>query len=171
MDLATRLFCPRNSPGQNTGVGSRFLLQGIFLTQGSNPSLLRCRWILYHLSHQESPRMPEWVAYPFSSGSSQPQNRTGVSCIAVDYSPAQPPGKPIILSTAQQNTPNALPNFHSKPGDGHTDMNRPESLLSICSVSGRLPFLQKPVNPPDTIFLLMVILPGSEPELLTPTAS
>ena len=55
MDLATRLFCPRNSPGQNTGVDSRFLLQGIFLTKGSNPSLLHCRWILYHLSHQESP--------------------------------------------------------------------------------------------------------------------
>ena len=105
MDLATRLFCPRNSPGQNTGVDSRFLLQGIFLTKGSNPSLLHCRWILYHLSHQESPRIPEWVAYPFSSGSSQPQNRTGVSCIAVDSSPAQLPEKPIILSTAQQNTP------------------------------------------------------------------
>ena len=34
------------------GVGSHSLLQGIFLTQGSNPGLLRCRWILYHLSHQ-----------------------------------------------------------------------------------------------------------------------
>ena len=35
-----------------TGVGSRSLLQGIFPTQGSNPGLLHCRWILYHLSHQ-----------------------------------------------------------------------------------------------------------------------
>ena len=32
------------------------LFQGIFLTQGSNPGLPHCRWILYHLSHQESPR-------------------------------------------------------------------------------------------------------------------
>ena len=31
-------------PGKNTGVGSHFLLQGIFLTQGSNPHLLHCRW-------------------------------------------------------------------------------------------------------------------------------
>ena len=30
--------------------------QGIFPTQGSNPCLLHCRWILYHLSHQESPK-------------------------------------------------------------------------------------------------------------------
>ena len=73
---------PWNSPGQNTGVGSHSLLQGIFLTQGSNPSLPHCRWIIYQLRHQESPRILEWVAYPFSSRSFQPRNRTGVSCIA-----------------------------------------------------------------------------------------
>ena len=44
-----------NSPGKNTGVGSHFLLQRIFLTQGLNPRLLHCRWILYHLSHRGSP--------------------------------------------------------------------------------------------------------------------
>ena len=37
---------PWNSPGQNTGVGSLSLLQGIFPTQGSNPGLPHCRWIL-----------------------------------------------------------------------------------------------------------------------------
>ena len=71
-----------DSPGQNTGVGSLSLLQGIFPTQGSNPSLPHCRWILYQLSHKGSPRILEWVAYPFSSGSSRPRNQTGVSCIA-----------------------------------------------------------------------------------------
>ena len=35
-----RLLCPWDSPGKNTGVGYCALLQGIFLTQGSNPSLL-----------------------------------------------------------------------------------------------------------------------------------
>ena len=45
-----------NSPGQNTGVGSLSLLQGIFPTQGSNPGLPHGRWILYQLSHQGSPR-------------------------------------------------------------------------------------------------------------------
>ena len=73
---------PWNSPGQNTGMGSLSLLQGIFPTQRLNPHLLHCWWILYQLSHQGSPRILEWVAYPFSSGSSWPRNRTGVSCIA-----------------------------------------------------------------------------------------
>ena len=54
------LYSPWNSPGQNTGVGSRSLLQGIFPTQGSNPGLPCCRRILYQLSHQGSPRILEW---------------------------------------------------------------------------------------------------------------
>ena len=41
-----------------------------------------CKWILYCLSQQGSPWILEWIAYPFSRGSSQPRNRTGVSCIA-----------------------------------------------------------------------------------------
>ena len=44
------LYSPWNSPGQNTGVGIRFLLQGIFPTQGSNPGLPHYRRILYQLS-------------------------------------------------------------------------------------------------------------------------
>ena len=46
---------PWSSPGQNTGVCSLSLLQGIFPTQGSNPGLPPCRQILYRLSHQGSP--------------------------------------------------------------------------------------------------------------------
>ena len=76
------IYCPWNSPGQNIGVGSLSLLLGIFPAQGLNPGLPHCRWILYHLSHKGSPRILEWVTYPFSSGSSQPRNQTGVSCIA-----------------------------------------------------------------------------------------
>ena len=49
------LLCPWDSPGKNSGVGCHALLQEIFLTQESNPGLLRCRQILYHLSHQGSP--------------------------------------------------------------------------------------------------------------------
>ena len=60
--FTTRHHSPWNSPGQNTGVGSLSLPQGIFLTQGLNPGLLHCRQILYQLSHQGSPRIPEWVA-------------------------------------------------------------------------------------------------------------
>ena len=43
-----------DSPGKNTGVDSHALLQGIFPTQGLNPGLLHCWWILYCLSHQNS---------------------------------------------------------------------------------------------------------------------
>ena len=46
-------LCSWDSPGKNTGVGCHSLLQGIFLTQGSNP-VLHCRQILYRLSHQGS---------------------------------------------------------------------------------------------------------------------
>ena len=62
------LCSPWNSPGQNTGVDSYSLLQGIFLTQGLKPGLLRCRQSLYQLSHKRSPRILEWVASPFSIG-------------------------------------------------------------------------------------------------------
>ena len=47
-------FCPWDSLGKNTGVGSHSLLQGLFPTQGLNLSLLHCRQILYRLSHQGS---------------------------------------------------------------------------------------------------------------------
>ena len=54
--LPPRGLCsPWNSSGQNTGVGSLSLLQGIFPIQESNQGLLHCRWILYQLSYQRSP--------------------------------------------------------------------------------------------------------------------
>ena len=74
-------YSPWNSPAQNTGIGSLSLLQGIFPTQGSNPGLLHCRQILYQLSSRGRPGILEWVVYLFSSRSSQPRNRTGVSYI------------------------------------------------------------------------------------------
>ena len=102
-----RLLCPWDFPGKNTGVGCCFLLQGIFPTQGSNPGLPHHRQILYCLSHQGKwkwkslscvwlfvipwtitvhgilqARILEWVAFPFSRGSSQPRDQTQVSCIA-----------------------------------------------------------------------------------------
>ena len=52
--LPTRLLCPRDFPGNSTGVGSHFLLQGIFLSQGSNPCLLHWQMDSSPLSHQGS---------------------------------------------------------------------------------------------------------------------
>ena len=131
------LCSPLNSPGQNTGMDSLSLLQGIFPTRGSNPGLPHCRWILYQLSHKGSPifsgsillmvvynliywqiiyylkvkvlaiqlcltlsnsidcspsgssvhgllqaRILEWVAIPFSRGSSWCRNQTCISCVS-----------------------------------------------------------------------------------------
>ena len=76
------VYSPWDSPGWNTGVGCHSLLQGIFSIQRSNSGLPLFRRILYQLSHKGSPRLLERVAYPFSSGSSQPRNWTRVSCIA-----------------------------------------------------------------------------------------
>ena len=56
------LYSPWNSPGQNTGVGSLYLLQGISRTQELNSTLPPCRWILYQLNHMENPR--NWYACP-----------------------------------------------------------------------------------------------------------
>ena len=72
----TRLRCPWGFSRQEYGVGCHALLQGIFPTQGSNPGLPHCLRIVYHLNHQWSPRILEWVSYPFSKGTSQPRNQT-----------------------------------------------------------------------------------------------
>ena len=61
-------YSPWDSPGQNTGVGSRSLLQGIFPTQGSNPGLPHCRQILYQLSYKGSLLWGEVERKCFSRG-------------------------------------------------------------------------------------------------------
>ena len=89
-----------NSPGQNTGMDSLSLLQEIFPTQGSYPGLPHCRQILYQLSHKGCPRMLEWVAYPFSSRSSQPRNwssEPGSPLLQMDSLPTEHLGKPSFI--------------------------------------------------------------------------
>ena len=46
--LSTRLLCPWDFPGKNTGVGCHFLLQRIFWPRNQTCCFLHCRWILYH---------------------------------------------------------------------------------------------------------------------------
>ena len=60
------LHSPWNSPGQNTGVSSLSLLQGILPTQGSNPGLLHFRRILYQLSHRKAWKQVKWSGIPIS---------------------------------------------------------------------------------------------------------
>ena len=70
-----RLLCPQHFPGKKTGVGRHSLLQGIFPTQGLNPSLLHWQTVLHCLSHQGSPphlgvgaKCPFWFWYLFFLG-------------------------------------------------------------------------------------------------------
>ena len=69
------LYSPWNSPGQNTGVGSLALLQGIFLTQELNRGLLRRRQIFYHLSFElpeDTGKVCEWDGRPLRGLSAPP---------------------------------------------------------------------------------------------------
>ena len=76
------LLCSWNSPGKNTGVGSHSLLQGTFLTHGSNPDLSHRRQILYYLSHQGSPKNTGVGSHSHLQGSSRHRDWTQVSWIA-----------------------------------------------------------------------------------------
>ena len=95
------LYSPQNSPDQITGVGSCSLLQGIFPIQGSNPGLPHCRRILSQLNHQGSPRILEWVAYPFSRESS-PGIEPGSPVLQVDSLAAELPGNLSSLKDIQK---------------------------------------------------------------------
>ena len=78
-----RLYRPWNSPSQNTGVGSLFLLLGIFPTQGSNPGLPHCRQIHYQLSYQGSPqkaKVTQSCLTVCNLGRNSPGQNTGVGC-------------------------------------------------------------------------------------------
>ena len=91
-------------------MGSLSLFQGIFPTQRVNPDLLHCRRIVYQLSHQGSPRILEWVAYPFSRGSSRPRSQTRVSRIAGGFSTSRATGWDFSLVVSICRTPPLLVN-------------------------------------------------------------
>ena len=76
-----------DSLGKNTRMGCHALLQGIFLSQGSNLRLPHCRQTLYHLNHQESPRILEQVAYSFYQGifPTQELNQDFLHCRQILY--------------------------------------------------------------------------------------
>ena len=87
----------QDSPGNDTGVGCHALLQGIVPTQGSNPGLLHCRWIIYHLRHRGSPRILEQIAYPFSRKLSIPGIELGSLELQADSLPVELPRKPLKM--------------------------------------------------------------------------
>ena len=88
------LHCPWNSPGQNTRMGSLFLLQGISPTRQSNP---HCRQILYQLNHRGSPRTLEW-AYHFPADLPNPGIKPGSPALQVKSLPTELSGKPFMFT-------------------------------------------------------------------------
>ena len=93
--------------------GSCSLLWGIFPTQGLNPGLPHCGWILHQLRHQRSPRILEWVAVSFSRGSSDPGIEPGSLALQADSSLAELPGKPLKFPREVQTRKCAHTHTHS----------------------------------------------------------
>ena len=96
--LCNPVDCPWNSPGQNTGVDSLFLLQGIFPTQELNPGLPHCRQILYQISHKGSPRMLVSVA--------------GIPSPADFPDPGIIPGSPALQAVSLPTELSGMPTLH-----------------------------------------------------------
>ena len=115
------LYSPWNSPGQNTGVGSLSLLEGIFPTQRLNPGLLHCTWILYQRSYQGS---------PFSSPIGiEPVSPT----LAGRFLSTVSPGK--SLKTVSQHWPSTVPiSSHMKIKSLRSALETPASSIVSCSL-------------------------------------
>ena len=92
----TRPLCPWGISRQEYWSEMPLYSLGIFPTQGSNPGLPNCRWILYHLSHQGSLRILEWVACFFSRGLPHSGTKLGSAALQVDSLPVELPRKPCF---------------------------------------------------------------------------
>ena len=104
------LGSPWNSPGQDTGVRSLSLLQGIFPTQdsNSNPGLPHCKWILNQLSHKGSPRILEWIPIPFPADLPDPEIEQGLlHC------------RQILYQLSYQDSPKDHRGSHPSVGSNH----------------------------------------------------
>ena len=125
-----------DSPGKNTGVGCHALLQGIFPTQGSNPGLLHCRWILYQLSHKGSPEPANLPLERYASPFPRPQRGHPLPGVLPDE------GSPSQVSPCLWNVPLCLRSRPWSPqgpaGRGHSQGKLPGStdslslFLSLC---------------------------------------
>ena len=89
-----RRYSPWNSPGQNTGMKSLSLLQGIFPTQGSNPGLPNRRWILHQLSHRKVQEYWSGQHFPSPGDLPDPAIEPGSPALQADSFPTELSGKP-----------------------------------------------------------------------------
>ena len=95
------LYSLWNSPGQNTGVGSLSLLQGICPTLGSNSGLPIASGFFTSWATREAQEY--WSSLSLLHGSSQPRNQTGSPALRVDSWPTELSEKPKIWSYSPEN--------------------------------------------------------------------
>ena len=103
--VACQTPLPRNSPRNNTGVGSHFLFQGILQTHGMNPGLLHCRWILYQLSHRKAQESRSGWPIPSPGDLSHPGIEQRSPALQADSSPTEPSGNPNPSSSHRHISP------------------------------------------------------------------
>ena len=84
------------SPGQNTGVSSLSLLQGLFPTQRLNPGLPHFRQILYPLSHKENPKILVGYQIPSPVDFPNPRIELQSPALQADSLPTELSGKPRV---------------------------------------------------------------------------
>ena len=97
-----------------------------------NPGIepcLHCRQILYQLSHKRSPRILEWVAHPFSSGSSWSRNQTGISCFAGRFFTIWATREVLCWSRIQ------LCHFKGSFGASVSGLNGQDKLIHKCKIT------------------------------------
>ena len=149
-------------------MGCHALLQRNLPSPGIEPRS-PALWILYHLSHQENPRILEWVAYPFSSETSPPRNQTGDSCIAGRFFTSQSTRKAhggTDLPSKALSQPTSVALWLHSPGW------RPHSR-SPWSTCSSLPLpLRRHTPTPGSFLCHLALLPGApEYEVLRPILS
>ena len=144
---------PWNSPGQNTGVGSLSLFQGILPTQGLNPALPHCRQILYQLSHKGSPRIMEWVVYPFLGDLSDPGIEPGSPALKVDSLPTELRRKPSGIQSLSGVELFVTPYWSGLPFPSPTDLPGPEVELMSPALAGRLFTTEPPGKPHMSLYI------------------
>ena len=121
------LYSPWNSPGQNTGVGSLSLLQGIFPTQESNQGLLHCRRVLYQLSYEGSPMGSRLT----STGVTSWYNRLSIHLPSVVSLPQTHNHSLTRRKDIRQNHRDRL--FHKIPDQDSSRPSRPSETKDIGS--------------------------------------
>ena len=112
------------------------------------------------VSHQGNPRKLEWVAYPFSGGSSWPRNQTGVSCIAGRFFTSWTTKKSLECSVQSFGCVRLFATPWTAAHQASLSITNSWSLLKLMSIELVMPFNHFILCHP---FLLLPSISGSFP--------